>query len=354
MLPISVCMIAKNEDNHIEECLKRLRPCRFEIIVVDTGSVDRTVEVAHKYADRVFHFAWCDDFSSARNFSIQQAANDWVLIIDCDEYLENVNLAELEEALSQNKEAVGMISRNNPYTVLGTRSIMSERIGRLFNKNHCHYEGSIHEQVRTLQGKEPESFPIPLTFYHEGYVSESDKRMRATRNLEMLLRDLALKGPSPYLYFHLGQNYISLNDMEKAAHYYKLGLDLNADPTSDLVQSMAEAYGYSLMDLAKYDTVMALQDKYDVLSHRADFVYLMGMLYMKKGDSARAIEEFEKATTLTASRTGVNSYRANFQIANIYETLGEPEKARIYYKKCSDYEPAIRRLRELSAAESAS
>ena len=79
MLPVSVCMIAKNEDNHIEECLKRLRPCRFEIIVVDTGSVDRTVEVAHKYADKVFHFAWCDNFSSARNFSIQQASNDWVL-----------------------------------------------------------------------------------------------------------------------------------------------------------------------------------------------------------------------------------------------------------------------------------
>ena len=48
MLPVSVCMIAKNEDNHIEECLKRLRPCRFEIIVVDTGSVDRTVEMAHR------------------------------------------------------------------------------------------------------------------------------------------------------------------------------------------------------------------------------------------------------------------------------------------------------------------
>ena len=49
MLPISVCMIAKNEDMHIEECLKRLRPCKFEIIVVDTGSVDRTMETAHRY-----------------------------------------------------------------------------------------------------------------------------------------------------------------------------------------------------------------------------------------------------------------------------------------------------------------
>ncbi len=134
MLPVSVCMIAKNEDNHIEECLKRLRPCRFEVIVVDTGSVDRTVETAQKYTDKVFHFAWCDDFSAARNFSIQQASNDWVLVIDCDEYLENVNLAELEDALEANSRCVGMIVRNNPYIIQGVRSIMSERIGRLFNR----------------------------------------------------------------------------------------------------------------------------------------------------------------------------------------------------------------------------
>lgn len=350
MLPVSVCMIAKNEDNHIEECLKRLRPCRFEIIVVDTGSVDRTVEIAHKYADRVFHFAWCDDFSSARNFSIQQATNDWVLTIDCDEYLENVNLAELEDSLSRNRNAVGMIMRNNPYTVQGARSIMSERIGRLFNRNACHFEGTVHEQVRTLQGKEPEQFSIPLTFYHEGYVAESDKRMRATRNLEMLLHDLVLKGPGPYIYFQLGQNYLSLNDLEKAAHYYKLGLEMNTDPTSDFARNMLEAYGYCLMNLAKYDDAMTLKEYYDQFSDRADFVYLMGMLHMKKGEMEKAIAEFEKATKLEApSRRGVNSYRAYFQIADIYESVGEFEKARNYYKKCGDFEPAMRRLKELSA-----
>lgn len=350
MLPISVCMIAKNEDHHIEESLKRLRPCRFEIIVVDTGSVDRTVEIAHKYADKVFHFAWCDDFSSARNFSIQQAVNEWVLIIDCDEYLENVNLAELETSLHKNRNAVGMITRNNPYTVQGARSIMTERIGRLFNRNYCHYEGTVHERVRTLQGKEPECFSIPLTFYHEGYVAESDKRMRATRNLEMLLHDLVLKGPSPYIYFQLGQNYLSLNDLEKAAHYYKLGLEMNTDSASDFVKSMTEAYGYCLMNLAKYDTAMTLKEQYDQFSQRADFVYLMGMLHMKRGEREKALEEFEKATHLSSfSRTGVNSYRAYFQMADIYESGGDVEKARSYYKKCGDFEPALRRLKELSA-----
>lgn len=350
MLPITVCMIAKNEDNHIEECLKRLRPCRFEIVVVDTGSVDRTVEIAHKYTDKVYHFAWCEDFSAARNFSIEQASNDWVLVIDCDEYLENANLADIEEAIAQNSHSVGMIVRNNPYIIQGVRSVMSERIGRLFNRKYCHYEGSVHEQVRTLDDREPDTFQIPLTFYHEGYVSESDKRMRATRNLEMLLHDLETKGPSPYIYFQLGQNYISLNDLEKAAHYYQKGLELNADPHSAFVQSMIETYGYCLVELSRYDTAMRLKDKYQLFSHRADFVYLMGMLYMKKGEYAKAIAEFTKATTLgTFSRKGVNSYRANYNIASIYEQQGDQQAALQYYKKCGDYEPAVRKVKELTA-----
>ena len=351
MLPISVCMIAKNEDNHIEECLKRLKPCRFEVIVVDTGSVDRTVEIAQRYADKVFHFAWCNDFSAARNFSIQQASNDWVLIIDCDEYLENVNLADLEESLNRNTRSVGMIVRNNPYSIQGVRSIMSERIGRLFNRRYCHFEGSIHERVCALDGRGLDSFQIPLTFYHEGYVSESGKRMRATRNLEMLLHDLKDQGPSPYIYYQLSQNYISLNDLEKAVQYCQKGLQLNADPNSAIVQNMVETYGYCLIELARYDMAMELLDIYEQFSHHADFIYLTGMIYMKKGIYDKAIEEFKKATTISScSRKGVNSYQANYNIAAIYENMGDLGEARTYYKKCGDYAPAVRRLKELAAS----
>ena len=111
---------------------------------------------------------------------------------------------------------------------------------------------------------------------------------------------------------------------------------------------MAETYGYCLLELAKYDLAMKLRDKYELFSHRADFVYLMGMIYMKKGNYSKALEEFKKATTLsTCSRKGVNSYRANYNIASIYETIGNPEEAKLYYRKCGDYDPAVKRLKEL-------
>ena len=84
-LPISVCIIAKNEQKYIENCLKALRRYSWEIIVVDTGSTDDTRQIATRYADKVYDFTWIDDFSAARNFAAAQASNNWILVLDCDE-----------------------------------------------------------------------------------------------------------------------------------------------------------------------------------------------------------------------------------------------------------------------------
>ena len=89
-VPISVCIIAKNEEKYIEECLRHLKPYGFEIVVTDTGSTDRTKEIARKYADKVLDFEWIDDFSAARNFCMEHASNNWILAIDCDEYMEEL------------------------------------------------------------------------------------------------------------------------------------------------------------------------------------------------------------------------------------------------------------------------
>lgn len=88
MLPISVCIIAKNEEEYIGECLKRLSRFDWEIIVADTGSTDRTVDIARRYTPHVFHFNWINDFSAAKNYAVSQATNDYILSVDCDEYLE--------------------------------------------------------------------------------------------------------------------------------------------------------------------------------------------------------------------------------------------------------------------------
>lgn len=349
MDPISVCVIARNEDNHIEECLKRLRPLKFEVIVVDTGSVDRTMELASKYTDKVYEFEWCKDFSAARNFSIEKASNDWILVIDCDEYLENVNLLNIARMCRDNPDKVGMIVRNNPYIIQGTRSVMTERIGRFFNRQYCHYEGSIHERVTHKDGTLPETFEVPLTIYHEGYVTESDKRTRATRNLEMLLLDVKEHGGDAYKYFQLGMNYVQMNDLRKAVEFYEKGLSMDVNPEDSFVQSMMESYGYCLMELDDDYNGLELIDRfYDDYNFRADFLYLAGIVCRKKGMYDRALEEFTKATGKKVfNRNGSSDYRAFYQMGEIWEIKQDTEKATEYYQKCGDYAPAMAKLESL-------
>ena len=107
MIPISVCIIAKNEEENIEKCLQCLSKHPFEIIVVDTGSTDRTKESAQKYADKLLDFPWCNDFSKARNFSIAHASHDWVLIIDCDEFVEKLDFTAIQKLIEEYPYAIG-------------------------------------------------------------------------------------------------------------------------------------------------------------------------------------------------------------------------------------------------------
>ena len=98
-LPISVCIIAKNEEKHIGQCLRHLLPYGMEIVVVDTGSTDETAAIARKYTDKVFGFEWINDFSAARNFAVSQASNNWILVVDCDEYVKELDAQKLRRAV---------------------------------------------------------------------------------------------------------------------------------------------------------------------------------------------------------------------------------------------------------------
>ena len=92
MIPISLCMITKNESDKLDRCLAAVKDLPLEIIVVDTGSTDNSIEVARKYTEHVYHFDWISDFAAARNFSVSKATNDWILVLDTDEYVTSVDM----------------------------------------------------------------------------------------------------------------------------------------------------------------------------------------------------------------------------------------------------------------------
>ncbi len=113
MKPFSVCIIAKNEEKNIERCLSSIQHFDCEIIVVDTGSTDRTKEIAQKYGAKVYDFEWINDFSAARNFSISKASYDWILVLDCDEWTEESDPEEFVFLAREYPSYVGRLKRKN-------------------------------------------------------------------------------------------------------------------------------------------------------------------------------------------------------------------------------------------------
>lgn len=349
--PISVCIIAKNEEKRIEKCLASVKPYGFEIVVVDTGSTDRTKEIASRYADKVLDFVWCDDFAAARNFSLRAADNNWIFMLDCDEWIKDIDVEELNYFRKHLSDSVGTISRENLVTENG-RLILNntDHTERFFNKKLYHYTGIIHEQLTPIRGTELPCLLLHTTIEHTGYDMTPEERIaKGKRNLSLLHKQLEQEPQNPYVYYQLGKGYEIIQDYQSACDYYSKGLYFDVDPSLAYVQAMVISYGNTLLMTGQASTALQFEQIYDEFATTADFVYLMGRIYMANEQYAKAIEQFFKATTLTPCKFhGANSFLCFYHIALICEKTGDTANALIYYQKCGDYPPAIERAARLS------
>lgn len=349
MTPISVCIIAKNEEKTIETCLQKLIPYGFEILVADTGSTDRTKEIAAKYATKVLDFEWIHDFSAARNFVASHASNPWILSLDCDEYITFIKLPEILTLIRQYPRYVGLLEIENAM-MGGNNRTYTTKLVRLYPRKYYHFTGTIHEQLTPLKPRELVSFDIPLKVYHTGYVGTPEKiEQKNKRNIDLLLSALEQTPDDAYLYYQLGQSYILGDDYESACEWFSKGLSFDLDPALEYVQTMVVSYGQSLLQTEKWTEALNFTGIYDSFSSQTDFVYLMGRIYLANQQPLKAIAEFLKAIHMPPGRQqGVNSFLPCYYIALIYDNMGNQEIALMYYKKCGDFPPAKERLSERS------
>lgn len=346
--------------------------------MVDTGSTDRTKQIAARYTDRLYDFPWCDDFSAAKNFAIEKASHSYVLVLDSDEFVEQLDLSALEKQIAAHPGAVGRIRRRNVFHRNGEEQENREWINRIFAKEYFHYEGRIHEQVTPLHGAESgyRTYETPVVILHTGYdLPEQQKKEKAERNIRLLEQELKQlgwdgnagakdggakagtartdadargSGQIPYLLYQLGKSYYMMGEYGSACGWFAQGLSFDLNPTLEYVIDMVETYGYALINSGQEQTALFFENIYDEFGKSADFQFLMGLIYMKNARFTEAVREFEKAAGHAECRAqGVNSYRADYNIGVIYECLGKKEEALAYYRKCGGYAPAEERIREL-------
>ncbi|MFP3155757.1 glycosyltransferase [Lachnospiraceae bacterium ZAX-1] len=346
---LSVCIITKNEEKNIEKCLRHLQPYGFELVVVDTGSTDNTKEVATRYTERIFDFKWCDDFAAAKNFAIQQAVNEYVMVIDSDEYIKEFNINEFKTNILNNTDSVGRIKRINTYEKNGLQEESQEYINRIFSKKLFRYEGTIHEQLVRIDGNAYRTYVMDVALLHSGYdLSAEQRKQKTKRNIAMLEAEIERKGTDPYFVYQLGKSYYMAGDYERAAQYFEQGLSYDLNPALTYVVDMVETYGYALINSKQYHLALSFEGIYETFGKTADFQFLMGLIYMHNAMYDEAITQFLKAVQQKECTVkGVNSYSSYYNIGVIHECRNHVEEARRYYEKAGNYKPAKERLSKL-------
>lgn len=357
--PISVCMIAKNEEKHIEKCLAALRShgtkaAELEIVIADTGSADRTKEIAAKYADKVLDFAWVNDFSAARNYVISQASHDYILSLDCDEIVTELDFDRLAILIKQYPQAVGRIAIDNHYFSNQTDTVYRDRLGRFFHRGFFRFDAPIHEQIVHKQaGARYESYDAPIAVDHVGYLGSIEAlRPKVERNNTLLFQELEKDPDNPYLYFQIGQSYNMIYDYENSYKYYKEALNYDVNPEEEWVQMMIIAYANSLLHTGREAEALQLEAVYDAFATTADFLCVMGRVYLANGQYVKAMMEFVKAIHCPVAReNGVNSFLPTYNIGLINEMMGDIPTALTHYRNCGDFPMALEKIAELGGTD---
>lgn len=205
---VSLCMIARNEQRFLRQCLTHARAAVDEIIVVDTGSTDDTVAIAESFGAKVLHSPWQDDFSAPRNVALRAATGDWILVLDADEFVQGDGCARIRELVENPTTSGYHLHFINIYGQGKTLGVMMVRLFR--NLPGIAYEGVIHEQVTpSLQRLGAERGLVlgcaDVVVEHHGYTDEvMDQRGKNARNERLFEKQLAQHPDDVYAHYKYG------------------------------------------------------------------------------------------------------------------------------------------------------
>lgn len=345
---LSLAMIVKNEEDNIGRCLESVKDVVDEIIVVDTGSTDRTVEIAKSYNAKVFFHQWKNNFAEARNVSLEHATGDWVMFLDADEELVAEDAPKLKELL---EDTVNEGFYFNLLSFVGDKEDDGAAVAnvafRLWrNKTKYRFAGALHEQIlAAIQSSNPNIGFSGVRLNHYGYLNKvTEEKDKVQRNLSILLDQVTQHPNDPFIRFNLGVEYLRLKDYEAALVQYQRAFKnlsgLDVAYASMLIRNIA----FCLKELGKYDEALkVLKDAKEAYPDYTDLFYLEGLIYLDKKDFMAAIRSFEfclemgPAGNLHISQVGVGGNMAAYSLARAYRAIGNEREAVAAYKKALEH-----------------
>jgi Tfp pilus assembly protein PilF/glycosyltransferase involved in cell wall biosynthesis len=311
---VSLCMILKNEEDWIEGALESVKNLTDEIVLVDTGSTDSTLDKVRRFSPRILSFDWIDDFAAARNVSLEAATCPWILVLDADERISERDIPALKTAINKGHDGFYLIQRNyvpssnvigctpnnGEYEEAGAYpGYVDNPLIRLFrNSSDIRFRYAVHEIVDPTKMDPKFRFShLPVPIHHYGKVGKQERLAQKKR-----------------MYLAIGMKKLERDPKNWKAHF-ELGVqsqELNKD--ADACKYFAQAWA-----LAKVPSILlywAVSEKHC-------------------GQMLRAAELIEQA-----SRHGLKTSELHLELGNVYQSLGEFEKAQKEYQKGLKLQPA--------------
>lgn len=332
---LTQCMIVRNEEKNIKRALEWGKEIFHEQIVVDTGSDDRTVELANKMGAKVFYFPWNDDFSAAKNFAIDQAKGDWIVFLDADEYYTEESAAQIIPILLKIEN--GIFAAEKPHAVRSSlvnidenKQVIStgihERIFR--NTTTLRYHNRIHESLYNLDGNNliVVDASKELFIYHTGYTKQMYEETRKLERNIRILRSVLEEQPEDYnAWSYLGDSLFAMDILDEAERAY---LHVIAHGERVLSEGRKEAAFSNyiklkyLSDTGNEEELLNIYEKAkDCGCKSPDLEFWFGFWYYKKEKKNDAVLYFEKALQLLDQYRGSSFLDISSGLIEVYQIL---------------------------------
>ncbi|GBF75929.1 hypothetical protein PA598K_04363 [Paenibacillus sp. 598K] len=335
MISISLCMIVKNEARTLNNCLASVKGIPDEIIIVDTGSADRTKEIAKVWTDHVYDFPWTDDFSAARNASFQYATKQYIFWLDADDILQHdqrLKLLQLKENLADNVDAVSMVYEipQQPERGLVSYTTRTRLVRR--DKN-CRWHGVVHEDLALAPSCRLLKSDIKVTHTK---INNGNAASPSRRNLEIYERYLA-RGYELTIsdQFHYARECQVHRLYDRAIEYYERCVDhpeVSLENQIFVMHKLATCYvqaGQPHKELELTLKALAKDVPYPAFSCR------MGEHFLKQGHIEAAIHWYSTAYLHPLNEryqasvvdTAYHTWLPHEQLAMCYEMIGDAKQA---------------------------
>lgn len=347
---LSLCMIVKNEARYLEACLKSVADLVDEIIVVDTGSTDATLDIARRFKARIYHYPWTQDFAAARNESLKHATSDWILYLDADERLEARSKRELLGLLRNKSILCVNVLIDSP--LRDSRKGHISRSHRLFrNLPGIRFSGRVHEQISPsiagLKGKECFS---TIRLKHLGYAKDApEMSKKSRRNYELLQLQIRDEPVNAYWHFSLAQNQILSQKYREARESLGIALRIGGLP-EDILCSIYNNLSEVHLKLAKLDEAISYAERaLSITPNQCTAHLLLFQIYQTQGNKKKQLESLEAAVgVVEEQKTGqqkvsVEAYvdRAALYVslAGLYLQENRVAEARGYFQRALRIDP---------------